>query len=185
MSNDTTTQCLLFSDLVRKPVVAQFDQAHGSSDGGAVLLRAIDQRLGLTARLSGCLRDRRDPSKINHEIEELLSQRVFAIACGYPDGNDAARLSGDPVHKLLVGRDPIDGDDLASQPTLSRFENSVGRRELFRIGEALADVVIERHRKRLRGRARCITIDASVVGAMWLVTVFIRRKTWARSVTGV
>jgi hypothetical protein len=140
-------------------VVAQFDEEHGSSDGGAVLLRAIDQRLGLTERLAGCLRDRRDPSKINHEIEELLSQRVFGIACGYPDGNDAARLSGDPVHKLLVGRDPIDGDALASQPTLSRFENSVGRRELYRIGEALADVVIERHRKRLRGRARCITID--------------------------
>ena len=124
-----------------------------------MLLKAIDLRLGLTERLSGCLRDRRDPSKVSHEIEELLAQRVFAIACGYPDANDAARLGEDPVHKMVVGRDPVDGAALASQPTLSRFENAAGRRELYRIGEALADVVVERHRKRLRGRARRITID--------------------------
>src|SRR5207249_152168 len=67
--------------------------------------------------------------------------------------------AADPIHKTLVGRDPIDGEALASQPTVSRFENAVGRGELFRMGEALADVVIERHRKRLRGRARYITID--------------------------
>lgn len=159
MTEDTTTQCLLFPGLFRKRVVARFDQLHGSSDGGAVLLKAIDQRLKLTDRLAGCLRDRRDPSKITHELEELLTQRVFAIACGYPDGNDASRLAQDPVHKMLVGRDPVDGDPLASQPTLSRFENGVSRGELFRMGETLADVVVERHRTRLRGRARHITID--------------------------
>jgi len=159
LREDTTTQCVLFPEVFGKPVVARFDQHHGSSDGGAVLLRAIDIRLGLTERLAGCLRDKRDASRISHEIEELLAQRVFAIACGYPDGNDTARLAEDPVHKMLVGRDPIDGDALASQPTLSRFENAAGRKELYRMGEALADVVIERHRKRLRGRARRITID--------------------------
>ena len=63
------------------------------------------------------------------------------------------------IHKLLVGRDPLDGQDLASQPTLSRFENTPGRRELLGMAEALADCVIERHRKRLHGRARRITID--------------------------
>ena len=159
MADDTTTQCVLFPELFRKPLVVRFDQHNGSSDGGAVLLKAIDLRLGLTERLAGCLRDRRDPNKVSHEIEELLAQRVFAIACGYPDANDAARLGEDPIHKMMVGRDPVDGAALASQPTLSRFENSAGRRELYRIGEALADVVIERHRKRLRGRARRITID--------------------------
>ena len=159
MAEDTTTQCLLFPELFRKPVYARFDQELGSSDGGAVLLRAADHRLGLTERLAGYLRDRRDASKIAHELGELLSQRVFSIACGYADTNDAARLAEDPIHKMLVGRDPIDGDALASQPTLSRFENRVGTRELYRMGEALADVVIERHRKRLHGRARRITID--------------------------
>jgi hypothetical protein len=92
-------------------------------------------------------------------LQELLTQRIMAIACGYEDANDAARLACDPVHKLLVGRDPVKGEDLASQPTLSRFENTPDRKELFRMAEALADRVIERHRKRLHGRARRITID--------------------------
>src|SRR6202167_6708554 len=92
-------------------------------------------------------------------MEELLRQRIFGIACGYADANDAARLAEDPMHKMLVGRDPIKGDDLASQPTLSRFENAVDRKQLYRLGEALAECVIERHRRRLHGRARRITID--------------------------
>ena len=159
MSEHTTTQCVLFSGVFERPVVAQFDQSHGSSDGGAVLLKAADQRLGLTAALAACLEDERQAGKIEHELDELLTQRIMAIACGYEDANDAARLASDPVHKLLVGRDPVKGEDLASQPTLSRFENSVGRKELFRMAEALADTVIERHRQRLHGRARLITID--------------------------
>jgi hypothetical protein len=159
LADDTTTQCWLFPDLLRKPIVVQFDDHRGSSDGGALLLGAADARLGLTASVAAALRDRRDANRISHELVELLTQRVMAIALGYADCNDAARLADDPIHKLLVGRDPIVGESLASQPTLSRFENSVGRRELYRMGEALADVVIERHRKRLHGRARRITID--------------------------
>jgi hypothetical protein len=102
---NTTTQCLLFPDIFDRPVVAQFDQRQGSSDGGAVLLKAADQKLGLTSCLVGCLKDERQPGKILHEIEELLTQRVMGIALGYEDANDAAGLASDPVHKLLVGRD--------------------------------------------------------------------------------
>jgi len=149
----------MFPDLFRKVVVADFDARQSSSDGGALLLKAADDRLCLTTRLASALRDERDPARVRHEMGELVRQRVFSIACGHPDGNDAARLSDDPVHKLLVGRDPVDGDALASQPTLSRFENGVSTQELYRMGEALAEVVIERHRKRLHGRARRITID--------------------------
>jgi hypothetical protein len=159
VSEDNTTQCLLFSDIFCKPVVAQFDQHHGSSDGGAVLLKAAERRYGLLARLSTCLDDDRQPGKIDHSLQELLAQRIFGIACGYPDANDSARLAGDPIHKMLLGRDPLQGTDLASQPTLSRFENAVQPRELYRMGEALADSVIQRHAQRLRGRARRITID--------------------------
>jgi hypothetical protein len=159
MAEHITTECLLFPGIFDRPVVAKFDQPQGSSDGGAVLLKAADRRLGLTAALAECLEDERQPGKIRHELSELLTQRVMAIACGYEDANDAARLASDPVHKLLVGRDPIDGEDLASQPTLSRFENAPDRKQLFRMTEALADSVIERHRKRLHGRARRITID--------------------------
>ncbi len=159
MCHDSTTQYLLFPDIFCKPVVAQFDEQHGSSDGGAPLLKATERRYGLLARLSGCLQDDRQPGKIDHAVQELLAHRVFCIACGYPDANDSARLSGDPVHKMLLGRDPIQGVDLASQPTLSRFENGTGPKELYCMGEALADAVIQRHARRLRGRARRITID--------------------------
>jgi hypothetical protein len=159
LSEHNTTQCVLFPGIFPLPVVAKFDQRQSSSDGGAILLRAADRGLGLTSALACALEDKRQSKKIKHELSELLTQRVMAIACGYPDTNDAARLGSDPVHKLLVGRDPIQGEDLASQPTLSRFENSRDRKQLFRLSEALADCVIERHRRRLRGRARRVTID--------------------------
>jgi hypothetical protein len=150
---------LLFADLFPKPIVVECDQRQGSSDGGAILLKAADRRLRLTQALAECLVDKRQAGKVEHEIEELLAQRIYGIACGYADANDAARLGPDPIHKLLLGRDPMEGADLASQPTLSRFENAVDRKQLYRMGEALAEGVIERHRRRLHGRARRVTID--------------------------
>ncbi len=143
----------------RQPVVAKFDQAHASTDGGAILFKSVDTFLGLSQRLAACLDDPRQPGKIQHEGSELLRQRLFGLVCGYADCNDAARLADDPIHKLLVGRDPLAGAALASQPTLSRFENAVGRRELVAMGHVLADTVIARHRRRLKGRAQRITID--------------------------
>lgn len=74
-----------------------------------------------------CLIDRRAPEKVRHTLEDLAGQRVFGIACGHPDGNDSDRLADDPIHKLLLGRDPGAGGRLASQPTVSRFENGAGR----------------------------------------------------------
>jgi hypothetical protein len=149
----------LFPEIFAKPAVLQFDQRNGSSDGGAILLKAADRRYGLIEALTGCLRDKRQAGKVDHSLRELLAQRVFSIACGYPDANDSASLSADPIHKMLLDRDPVAGRNLASQPTLSRFENSLRPRELYRLGEALADSVIERHAQRLRGRARLVTID--------------------------
>ena len=159
MSDDNTTQCLLFPEIFSKPLVARFDQLQSSSDGGAFLLKAADRRYGLTEALAGCLRDSRQAGKVDHSLHELLAQRVFAIACGYPDANDSARLASDPMHKMLLDRDPLAGRDLASQPTLSRFENAVGPKELYAMAEVLALRVIERHAERLRGRIRRVTID--------------------------
>ena len=158
MSHHTTKQGVLFENLSKKAVVARFDQDHASSDGGAVLLKACDEKLRLSATLAACLSDGRQSSKVVHSLKELFQQRLFGIACGYADGNDAARLAGDPVMKLLAGRDPIDGESLASQPTLSRFENAVRPRDLLRLSESLADAVIARHKRRKR-RVRRITID--------------------------
>jgi hypothetical protein len=159
VSDDITRQTVLFPNLFRRSAVAKFDQRYGSSDGGAILLKACDERLGLTQRLANCVADARQAGKVEHTIGDLVRQRLYAIACGYPDGNDAARLAEDPIHKLLIGRDPISGAALASQPTLSRFENSVRRSDLYRMGEALAECVIERHRRRLGRGVRHITID--------------------------
>ena len=159
---DFTTQSVLFPELFDRPLIARFDRPHASSDGGAILLKAADRRLGLVAALAGCLRDRRDPAKVQHGLEDLFAQRVYGLACGYEDANDAARLADDPIHKLLLGRDAITGDALASQPTLSRFENGVRRGELLRMSEALFETVLRRQTKRLRGKVRTITIDLDV-----------------------
>jgi len=124
-----------------------------------VLLKAADRSFGLLNELSRCLRDERQAGKVDHSLRELLAQRVFSIAFGYPDANDSARLAKDPIHKLLLDRDPVEGSDLASQPTLSRFENDVTIKELYRMSEALARSVLRRHAKRLRRRAYRVTID--------------------------
>ena len=136
-----------------------FDQQDSSSDGGALLLKAADQSLGLIQALGNFIREDRQLGKIKHSLQDLIQQRVFGIACGYEDCNDAARLSHDPVHRLMMGRDPLNGKALASQPTLSRFENAIEGRSLVRMGHALADRVIKRHRKRLGKRVRRVTID--------------------------
>lgn len=159
MRHDSTRQSVLFEDLFDKPLVARFDQPDSSCDGGAVLLKACDERLGLTAALAACVPDRRQQAKVGHSIHDLVRQRVYGIACGYEDCNDTARVGHDPVQKLLVGRDPAADGALASQPTLSRFENALGPKALMRMGEVLAEKVIERQRKRRRGRVKRITVE--------------------------
>ena len=159
MATDCITQVIFQGDGFVKSVVARFDLPDVSTDGGLVLFKALDTELGLTERLAACLDDARTPGKVQHQTLELLRQRLFGLACGYADCNDAARLADDAIHKLLLERDPLAGPALASQPTLSRFENAVGRRELLAMGHVLAETVIEHHRRRLKGRATRITID--------------------------
>jgi hypothetical protein len=159
VTTDLTAQSVLFPDLADKSVVVKLEEEWSSSDGGGTLLKGIDDALGLTAALAGCLRDPRQPGKVAHGFQELLAQRVFGIALGYPDTNDARELAEDPIHKLLLGRDPKDGAALASQPTLSRFENTMQSTDLYRMADALADTVIERHRRRLGKRCKRITLD--------------------------
>ena len=159
MATDCIAQVTFSGDEFAQPVVARFDLPHASTDGGLVLVKALDTALGLTRRLAGCLEDAREPGKVLHETIELLQQRVFGLCAGYADCNDAARLVHDPIHKLVLGRDPISGLGLASQPTLSRFENAVGARELRAMTHALADTVIAQQRRRLKGRATRITLD--------------------------
>jgi hypothetical protein len=113
VGEDNTRQSVRFAELCARTVVAEFDQHHGSSDGGAILLKACDARLGLSERLIGGIDDRRQVGKIRRAVGDLVRQRLYAIACGCPDGNDASRLGSDPIQKLLCGRDPVECHRLA------------------------------------------------------------------------
>jgi hypothetical protein len=161
-------QAVLFGEAFSKPVTIEFDGDRQTSDGGLVLLGALDRGIKLTDRLIRCFSDPRERAKVEHELEVLFRQRVFSIAAGYADQNDAAVLGDDPVLKEVCGRG-AGGARLASQSTLSRFENAfvVGKREsrfargreLVAALRELEDFVIERHAKRLGRRTRLVTID--------------------------
>lgn len=159
MNYDNTIQGALFEEVCQKAVVAQFDQPDSSSDGGAILLKAIDNNLNLTQRLANCLTDKRDQSQVKHTYQEQLRQRVFGLAFGYEDCNDVARVADDPMVKLAIFDNDFIDHSLASQPTLSRFENGINARSLLRMAYELADIVINRHRERLADDCRVITID--------------------------
>jgi hypothetical protein len=129
----------------KKEIVADFSGGSLSSDGGHILLGQADRKLGLTAKLAECIKDSRDSRKVKQSTRDMLVQRIFGIACGYEDCNDFDELRSDPMLKLSADRDPVSGEDLASQPTLSRLENSVTARELFLMEGVLASLFIERH----------------------------------------
>ena len=109
-----------------RKVVARFDGGRLSSDAGLLCLYALDQQHGLTAGFASCLKDARDSRYVRHQIRELLTQRSFQIVAGYEDCNDADSLRSDPIFKTVCDRLPESDPDLASQPTLSRLENSGG-----------------------------------------------------------
>src|SRR6266480_5289503 len=122
-----------------KTVELDFDGGRLSSDAGLVLLKDIDDQLGLTHALAAVLADSRDARRIHFTSEDLLKQRIFQIAAGYEDANDANTLRHDPIFKLLLNRLPDTGPPLASQPTLSRFENQVSRTALYRMARLLGE----------------------------------------------
>ena len=122
-----------------KAVALDFDGGRLSSDAGLVLLKDPDEHLGLTHSLAAVLSDPRDPRRVHFTHHDLLKQRVLHIAAGYEDANDANTLRHDPIFKLLLDRLPETGAPLASQPTLSRFENRVSRTELYRMALVLVE----------------------------------------------
>jgi hypothetical protein len=135
---------LSFGSLFSKEVVADFTGGSLTSDAGGLVLREIDQRYRLTEKATSCLRDDRDPRRVTHDLKTILRQRLFSIALGYEDNNDAATLAQDPALKLMAGKLPEAGD-LASQPTLSRFENRVSAKDLRRLSDWLLDLYLKTH----------------------------------------
>jgi hypothetical protein len=132
----------------RKKVAASFDGGAMSSDGGLLLLREADRRLGLTRMLASCVQDRRDPSRISHAVEEMLLFRMLAISCGHEDADDCDTLRQDPLFKLAAGRLPESGSPLCSQPTMSRFENMHTRMGAARLTAMMVDVFCRSFPKR-------------------------------------
>jgi len=127
------------SPVAGKQVQVAFEGGLQSSDGGVLLLREVDRRLGLAERLAACIPDWRDPECISHGIADMLRFRMFAIAAGYEDADDCDALRQDPIFKLATGRGPETGEALCSQPTMSRLENRVSWRTLIRLQAALID----------------------------------------------
>jgi len=122
--------------------LADFDGGRLSSDGGGLLLREVDRRIGLTAALADCIADPRDPEKIVHDVQTLLAQRIHGIALGYEDLNDHDTLRRDPVMQALAERTPDEDVPLASPATLCRFENRITRQCLARMSGVLVDQFI-------------------------------------------
>lgn len=137
-----TQMVLPFSKVSGKKVEADFDGGNITSDGGILFLQSIESKLKLIDRFVDSLEDNRHQGYIRHTYSEMLRQRIFQIACGYEDANDCDDLRSDPAIKTACGRLPESAEDLASQPTMTRLENSVDRRMLYNTAYALVDAYI-------------------------------------------
>jgi hypothetical protein len=123
------------------PIEIEASNAPLSSDAGLLPLRQFDERIGFTRQFTAALHDDRDPERVNHSFLAMTRMRIFGILAGYEDQNDHDTLRSDPVFKLIAGRSP-DDPDLASQPTLSRFENQIDIPSLKRLRELFVDQFI-------------------------------------------
>ena len=154
-TDDDTLLPFSLPSICQKKVTASFDGGRISSDGGVLLLAGADRQLGLIDTLAAIIPDHRDPDLITHSMADILRARIFAIACGYPDANDLDDLRKDPAFKLACRRLPESGDDLASQPTMSRWENAPDLRTLIRLTRVMVDLWC----KSCRRAPKAITLD--------------------------
>ena len=141
---------LSFARISGKKIEADFEGGNVTSDGGALFLREAEKKAGVIGRLCSAIRDRRDPRYVDHTLEDLVSQRVFQIACGYEDANDSNTLRRDPGIKAACGKLPITGQDLAGQSTMTRLGNGIShrtkqgisRRESYEMAKGVVDTFI-------------------------------------------
>jgi hypothetical protein len=156
MPPQSATPTYTFATSTALALDATFDGGRLTSDGGLPWLAEAEDEVGICAALAACVPEwRRGP--VQHTIEALVRQRVFGIACGYEDQNDADTLRADPLLKLVCGRRPESDADLASQPTLSRLENAVDRHACARLAHALLDQYLRAREQ--DGRPTHIVID--------------------------
>lgn len=147
-----------FDFFAGKRVVVEPGEAQMSSDAGLLVFREFDERIGLTEQFAEALEDQRQPEFVDHTLEEMARARIYGIMAGYEDQNDHDVLRSDPIFKLASNRCPA-GEDLASQPTLSRFENAISVGSLKR----LRDVFIDQYLDALGPRPRRIVLDVDAI----------------------
>ena len=171
MPTDCNAKLFGFEEVERKGVVAGFDGGAITSNAGALLLGQVDRGVRLIRRFAGCFRDRRDPRYVEHELETLLGQRVFALALGYEDLNDHDELRRDPVMAVLAGKlsaNRADCEALAGKSTLSRLERIPKRHgakyhkidfDQARLDALLLDMFVEAHRREPRPKSIVLDLD--------------------------
>jgi hypothetical protein len=147
-----------FTFLGSKPIVVEPIEEHLTSDAGLLPIRQFDEQIGLTAEFAAALRDPRFGPFVDHSFAEMARMRIYGILAGYADQNDHDQLRYDPVFKLLAGRQPSD-DELASQPTLSRFENAINIASLWR----LRDVFMDQFLTSFAAAPRRLTFDIDTI----------------------
>ena len=138
--SDDNAASFSFPAVERKKITAAFDGGRLTSDGGVLLLAQAERAMGICARLSACITDPRDPMRVVHALPDILRARVLAVACGYEDADDLDALRDDPGFRLALGKLPGSGAGLASQPTMSRWENAPTTRELARMMAAMVGI---------------------------------------------
>lgn len=136
-----TVDELDFGRLGRRVIEANFEGGALSSDGGLMLVRQVDRRIGLSAAIADALYDPRDPDRITHSLRDLVAQRLYGLVCGYEDLNDHAQLRCDPLMQTAVGKDT----ELGSSPTLSRLETRATRTDIVALNRVLVEQFIASH----------------------------------------
>ena len=142
-NNFTTPTLFELSPLLKKPIEVSFTAEKISSDAGWLLLKEVEENIGIIDAIAGCVDDERHQSYVHHSLHSIISQRVFQIAAGYEDANDCDTLRDDAILKMCSGKLPETGGILASQPTMSRFENKPSRKELYNMTVAFVDIFVK------------------------------------------
>jgi len=139
-SSEVSARRFSFPAIGRKKVSAAFDGGRLTSDGGVLLLAQAEREMRICAQLAGCIADPRAPSRVIHALDDILRARVLAICCGYEDADDLDALRDDPGFRLALGKLPGTGAGLASQPTMSRWENAPSTRELAHMMQVMIGI---------------------------------------------
>jgi len=144
------------SPIKNKPVKILFAEDNISTDTGTLLLKEVDNNINLIDKIVAVTDYKRHESYIKHDLKTLFSQRIFQIASGYEDANDCNTLKNDPIFKMCADQLPESDNPLASQPTMTRLENSIDWKSIYNIAQVLFDNFIESYTK----EPKIIVIDA-------------------------